>query len=65
MALGLGNININRSEAKRSQLIYAMHFDGSADFEQAADSNHTTFGNETNDLDFSIIVWFKVDSISS
>jgi hypothetical protein len=65
MGLGLGNINANRSEAKKSHLLYAMHFDGSADFEQAVDSNHTTFGNGTNDLDFSIIVWFKVDSITS
>ena len=65
MGLGLGNINANRSQAKVTHFTKAMHFDGSADFEQAADSNHTTFGNGTNDLDFSIIVWFKVDSISS
>ena len=64
MGLGLGNINANRSQAKVTHFTKAMHFDGSADFEQAADSNHTTFGNGTNDLDFSIIVWFKLDSVS-
>ena len=63
MGLGLGNINANRSQAKVTHFTKAMHFDGSADFEQAADSNHTTFGNGTNDLDFSIIVWFKVDTV--
>ena len=64
MGLGLGNINANRSQAKVTHFTSAMHFDGTADFEQAADSNHTTFGNGTNDLDFSIIVWFKLDSVS-
>jgi hypothetical protein len=62
MGLGLGNIS---TQAKVTNFTSAMHFDGSADFEQASDSNDTTFGNGTNDLDFSIIVWFKVDSISS
>jgi len=65
MPLGLGNIKVHRNRPKRSSFSRSMQFDGSADFEQAADSNHTTFGNGTNDLDFSINIWFKVDSISS
>ena len=55
MALGLGNINIARSQAKISHLTYAMHFDGSSDFEQAADDNATTFSDGTDDGDFTML----------
>ena len=64
MALGLGNINIAKSQAKISHFTSAMHFDGSSDFEQASDDNATTFGDATNDADFSIITWFKLDGVS-
>jgi hypothetical protein len=64
MGLGLGNINANRSQAKVTHFTKAMHFDGTADFEQANDSNATTFSDATDDGDFSILVWFKLDSVS-
>ena len=42
MGLGLGNISSNTRDAKVAHFTKAMHFDGSADFEQAADNNATT-----------------------
>jgi hypothetical protein len=62
MGLGLGNIN---TQAKISHFTSAMNFDGSADFLQASDDDATTFGDGETDLDFSIILWFKIDDSSA